>query len=66
MRNHSGLRYLFDQLNLNVRKVRWFPMINQFDFDIRNIKRNENEVANVLSRRVVMQVTSKYGHKQFL
>jgi len=32
MSNKSGLIYLFDQLNLNVRKARWFTTLNEFDF----------------------------------
>eukprot|EP00253_Pinus_taeda_P035159 PITA_35159 len=35
MSDHIGLRYLFDQLNLNFRQARWFATISEFDFEIR-------------------------------
>ena len=38
MSDHSGLRYLFDQPNLNGREPRWLAMISEFDFEIRHIK----------------------------
>ena len=52
MCDHSGLRYLFDQPNLNVKQVRWLAMIIEFDFEIRYIKGKENMVANSLNRIV--------------
>lgn len=35
MRDHSGLRYLFNQPNMNSMKVGWLAMINEFDFKIK-------------------------------
>lgn len=52
MNSHSGLRYLFDQLNLNARKARWLFTISEFDFEIRHIKGKENKVTHSLCRRV--------------
>ena len=52
MSDHIGLRYLFDQLNLNARKARWLATISQFDFKIRYVKGKENRVADSLSRWV--------------
>lgn len=52
MSDHNGLRYLFDQLNMNSRKARWFPMISEFDFEIRYIKGKENRVAYAHSRQI--------------
>lgn len=52
MRDHSGLRYLFYQKNLNVRKSRWLATINELYFEIMYIKGRENRVANALSRRI--------------
>ena len=52
MSDHIGLRYLFDQLNLNVRKDRWLATISEFDFEIRYLKGKKNRVADALSRRV--------------
>jgi len=63
MSTHNGLRYLFDQPNLNVRQARWLATINEFDFKIRYIKGKQNKVADVLSRRVQMNhiaVVSSY------
>jgi len=52
MSDHSVLRYLFDQPNLNSRKVRWLAMLSEFDFEIRYIKGKENMVVDSLSRKV--------------
>ena len=35
---HYGLKYLFDQPNLNVRKARWLYFLCEFDFEIKHIK----------------------------
>jgi len=32
MSDHSGLRYLFDQLNLNAKQVIWLAMLSEFGF----------------------------------
>ena len=52
MSDHSGLRYLFDQPNLNSRKARWLATLNELDCKIRYIKGKENRVTNALSKRV--------------
>lgn len=52
MSDHSGLRYLFEEPNLNVRKSRWLATLSEFDFEFRSIKGKENMVANALSKRV--------------
>lgn len=52
MSNHSGLRYLFKQPNLNLTKVRWFPTLSELDFKIKYIKVKDNQVASSLSRNV--------------
>ena len=64
MSDHSGLRYLFDQPNLNVRQARWLAMIREFDFEIKYIKGKENRVAYSLNRRVQVHhltTMSSYG-----
>jgi len=38
MSDHSGLRYLFDQPNLNVMQARWLATLSEFNFEIRYIK----------------------------
>jgi hypothetical protein len=35
---HSGLKYIFEQPNLNARKTRWLEFFSEYDFDIKNIK----------------------------
>ena len=63
MSDHIGLRYLFDQSNMNVRKDRWLSMINEFDFEIRYIKGKENRVTYALSRRIyVNHITAMNSH----
>ena len=52
MSDYIGLRYLFDQLNLNAGKARWLAMISEFDFEIKYIKDKENKVADALRMRV--------------
>jgi len=42
MSDHIGLRYLFDQPNINSRQARWVATINKFDFEIRYINGKEN------------------------
>lgn len=50
MSDHSGLRYLFENLNLNSSKDRWLAMISEFDLEIRYIKGKENNVVDTLRR----------------
>ena len=52
MRDHSGLRYLFDHTNLNARKYRWLATLSELDFEIRYIEGKENQVLYALSRKV--------------
>lgn len=52
MADHSGLRYFFDQPNLNVRKARWLDTLSRFDFEIKYIKGKENNIPDSISRRV--------------
>ena len=50
--DHNGLKYLFDQPNLNARQSRWLEFLNEYEFDIKHIKGKENKVVDALSRRV--------------
>lgn len=50
--DHNGLKYLFDQPNLNARQAIWLELISEFDFDIMYVKGKENRVAYALSRRI--------------
>jgi hypothetical protein len=50
--DHNGMKYLFDQPNLNARKSRWLEFLSEYDFDINHIKGKENKVVDALIRRV--------------
>ena len=52
MTDNKGLKYLFDQLNLNARQARWLDFLSEYDFEIQHIKGKENKVADALSRNV--------------
>jgi hypothetical protein len=52
MTDHCGLKYLFDQPQLNARQSRWMELISEFDFEIKHIKGKENQVEYALSRSV--------------
>ena len=49
---NCGLKYLFDQPTVNVRKAKWLEFLCDFDFQIKHIKGKENKVADALSRKV--------------
>jgi len=46
------MKYLFDQLILSARHVRWMTLISEFDFEIKHIKGKEKKVANALIQSV--------------
>jgi hypothetical protein len=50
--DQNGLKYLFDQPNLNVRERRWLEFLSEYDFDINHIKGKANKVVDALSRKV--------------
>jgi hypothetical protein len=50
--NNSGVKYLFNQPDLNARQARWLAFLSEFDFEVRHIKGKENKVADALSRRI--------------
>jgi hypothetical protein len=50
--DHNGLKHLFDQMTLNVRKIIWMEFLFEYDFDIKHIKGKENKVVDALSRKV--------------
>lgn len=64
MSDHSKLRYLFEQTNINAKKSRWWAILKEFGFQIRYVKGNENKVVDDLSRRVQVNeisAVSSYG-----
>jgi hypothetical protein len=50
--DHCDLKYLFEQPTLNARQTRWLESINEYNFDIKNIKEKENKVVDALSTRM--------------
>ena len=50
--DNSGVKYLFNQPNLNARQARWLAFLSKFDFKVRHIKGKGNTVADALSRRI--------------
>jgi predicted S18 family serine protease len=50
--DHNGLKYMFYQPTLNVRKIIWLEFLSEYDFDINHIKGKEKKVVDSLSRRV--------------
>jgi hypothetical protein len=50
--DNRGVKYLFNQPDLNARQARWLAFLSEFDFEVRHIKGMENKIADALSRRV--------------
>ena len=48
MSNNIGLKYMFDQQNLNARQARWLAFLGKYDFEIKHIKGKENKVVDAL------------------
>ena len=48
--DHSTLRYLFAMMNAKPRLIRWVLMLQEFDFEARDRKGTENQVADHLYR----------------
>jgi hypothetical protein len=49
--DHKSFKYIFTQLNLNLRQRRWLLLIKDYDLGIIYLPGKANVVANALSRR---------------
>jgi hypothetical protein len=47
--NHKSLKYIFIQLNLNLRQRRWLELIKDYDLGISYHPGKDNVVADTLS-----------------
>lgn len=47
--DNVSLKYLFDKPNLNARQAWWLAFISEYDFEIIQIKGNENKIFDALS-----------------
>jgi hypothetical protein len=59
--NHIGLKYLFEQPNLNAMQTRWLEFLSEYNFDIKHIKGKENKIVDALSRRVHLMHATTVG-----
>ena len=65
-----SLKYLFEQLDLNARKSRWFSFLSEYHFELNHIKGKENKIDDALSRRahmvyeVKLSQSSAYLHER--
>jgi len=49
--NHKGLKYLFDQKELDMRQRRWMKFLKGYDFEFHYHPREANVVVDALSRK---------------
>jgi hypothetical protein len=49
--DHKSLKYIFTQLNLNLRQRRWFELVKDYDLGINYHPKTANVVADALSQR---------------
>jgi hypothetical protein len=49
--DHKSLKYIFTQLELNMRQRRWLELIKDYELEIHYHPRKANVVANALSRK---------------
>jgi hypothetical protein len=67
--DHKNLKYIFTQLDLNLRQRRWLELINDYDLEINYHPEKADVVSDALSRRshanhlVVKSIPSKLCDK---
>jgi hypothetical protein len=50
--DHKSLKYIFTQLELNMRQRRWLELIKDYDLEVHYHPGKENVVADALNRKV--------------
>jgi hypothetical protein len=48
--DHKSLKYIFTQLDLNMRQRRWLELINEYELDVHYHPGKANIIADALSR----------------
>jgi hypothetical protein len=48
---HCGLNHLFGQPTLNARQTKWLEFLSEYDFEIKHIKDEQNQVVDALNMR---------------
>ena len=48
--DNMSMKYLFDQLDLNVRQAKWLHFLIEYHFELKHINGKENKVVDALSR----------------
>lgn len=60
--DHAAICYLMVKKEPKPRLIRWVLLLQEFDFEVRDRKGHENQVANHLSCLKPNVVNSKKGH----
>ena len=50
--DNAGLKYLFEQQNLNARQAQWLAFLREFYFEMKHIKGKENKVVDAISKKI--------------
>ena len=47
---NMSVKYLFDQLDINVRQTKWLAFLSEYHFELNHIKGKDNKVVDALSQ----------------